>query len=111
MFIIEPVVQPTTVGRTTSVHSIGLQITESHDSSTQTLSEVGIQTDLSAVSASIKGSPIKAFLSFFQPNQRHFESSTENPTSFSNIYESLIFCISQWTLLFVLNADYGSEKS
>ena len=42
--------QPTIIGRTASVHSIGLQVTESCDSSTQTLSEVGIQTDLSAVS-------------------------------------------------------------
>ena len=47
----ETVVQPTTIGRTASVHSIGLQVTESRDSSTQTLCEVGIQTDLSAVSA------------------------------------------------------------
>ena len=35
----------------TSVHSIALQVTECRDSSTQTLSEVGVQTDLSAVSA------------------------------------------------------------
>ena len=35
---------------TSSVQSIGLQVTECHDASTQTLNEVGIQTDLSAVS-------------------------------------------------------------
>ena len=57
--VTEAVVQPATTGRTiaasASVQSIGLQVTESRDSSTQTLSEVGIQTDLSAVSASIRG--------------------------------------------------------
>lgn len=33
-----------------SMQSIGLQVTECQDASTQTLNEVGIQTDLSAVS-------------------------------------------------------------
>ena len=35
---------------TSSMQSIGLQVTECQDASTQTLNEVGIQTDLSAVS-------------------------------------------------------------
>jgi len=35
---------------TSSMQSIGLQVTECQDASTQTLNDVGIQTDLSAVS-------------------------------------------------------------